>query len=65
MDGFTKGEDLKACFELVDVDQSGDLVFSEVMCSIVFRDFEGQCLMFLYGSSSHLFFHGAKTTPAE
>jgi hypothetical protein len=30
MEGFTKGEELKACFELVDVDQSGGLEFSEV-----------------------------------
>lgn len=30
MDGFTRGEELKACFELVDVDQSGGLEFSEV-----------------------------------
>ncbi len=30
MEGFTKGEELKECFELVDVDQSGGLEFSEV-----------------------------------
>ncbi len=31
MEGFTKGEELKECFELVDVDQSGGLEFSEVL----------------------------------